>query len=286
MPNPSAVPGRTAPIVYALCPFLLALCVTAQAAQPDRIVAPIDTNNTVALKGNVHPKAQPQYDQGPVDPSMKLPYITMSTKPTAKQQADLKRFLKEQQDPLSPNYRKGLTPEQYADRFGLSQRDIDAITHWLLSQGFAIVQVARGRDWIAFTGTAGLVNRVFRTEIHTYQVEEEIHFANANDPSIPTALAGIVVGLRGLNDFRMKPLGLGKAAANGMFFPDIIPQSFYTAGSGTYLGPDDLATIYDIAPLYTAGIDGSGMKLVIVGQADIVMSDIANFPSRLQFADK
>ena len=139
------------------------------------------------------------------------------------------------------------------------------------------MQVARGRDWIAFTGTAGLVNRVFRTEIHSYQVEEEIHFANANDPSIPTALAGIVVGLRGLNDFRMKPLGLGKAAANGMFFPDIIPQSFYTAGSGTYLGPDDLATIYDIAPLYAAGIDGTGTKLVIVGQADVVMSDIANF---------
>ena len=83
--------------------------------------------------------------------------------------------------------------------------------------------------------------------------------------------------MRGLNDFRMKPLGLGKAAAGGMFFPDITPQSFYTAGSGTYLGPDDLATIYDVAPLYAAGIDGSGMKLVIVGQSDIVMSDIANF---------
>lgn len=277
MPNPSAVFGRMVPICSAFCGLAIALCVTAQAAQPDRIGAPIDSTKTVVLKGNVHPKAQPQYDQGSVEPSMRLPYVTMVTKPTANQQADLKRFLREQQDQSSPNYRKGLTPEQYADRFGLSQRDIDAITHWLLSQGFVIVQVARGRDWIAFTGTANLVNRVFRTEIHTYQVEEEIHFANANDPSIPTALAGIVVGLRGLNDFRMKPLGLGKVAANRMFFPDIIPQSFYTAGSGTYLGPDDLATIYDIAPLYTAGIDGSGMKLVIVGQSDIVMSDIANF---------
>jgi subtilase family serine protease len=256
---------------------MLTVCVTAQAAQPDRIVAPIDGTKTVVLKGNVHPKALPQYDQGPVEPSMRLPYITMVMKPTANQQADLKRFLKEQQEPSSPNYRKGLTPEQYADRFGLSQTDIGAITKWLLSQGFAIVQVARGRDWIAFAGTADLVNKVFRTEIHTYQVEEDMHYANASDPSIPIALFGVVVGLRGLNDFRMKPLGLGKAAAGGMFFPDITPQSFYTAGSGTYLGPDDLATIYDVAPLYAAGIDGSGMKLVIVGQSDIVMSDIANF---------
>jgi subtilase family serine protease len=254
----------------------MAWCVTAQAAQPDRIVAPIDGTKTVVLKGNVHPKAQPQYDQGPVEPSRRLPYITMSTKRTANQDADLKRFLKEQQDPSSPNYREGLTPEQYADRFGLSRKDVGRITNWLLSQGFTIVQVARGRDWIAFSGTAGLVNRVFQTEIHTYQVEEEKHFANATDPSIPIALAGVVVGLRGLNDFRMKPLGLGRAAA-GSIFPEIIARSFYTAGSGTYLGPDDLATIYDIAPLYAAGFDGSGMKLVIVGQADIVMSDISNF---------
>ena len=277
MPNPSAVVSRMAPIYFALWGLAMAWCVTAQAEQPDRIVTNIDPAQTVILKGNVHPKAQPQYDQGPVDPAMRLPYITMSTKRTANQEADLKRFLKEQQDPSSPNYRKGLTPEQYADRFGLSQRDIGAITKWLLSQGFAIVQVARGRDWIAFAGTADLVNKVFHTEIHTYQVDEEMHYANASDPSIPIALAGVVVGLRGLNDFRMKPLGLGKGAASGMFFPDITPQPFYTAGSGTYLGPDDLAAIYDIAPLYAAGIDGSGMKLVIVGQTDIVMSDIANF---------
>src|SRR3984957_634082 len=277
MPNPSAVPGRTAPIIYALCPFILALCISAQAAQADRILANIDAAQSVVLKGNVHPKAQPQYDQGPVDPSMRLPDITMSIKPAANQQADLKRFLKEQQDPTSPNYRKGLTPEQYADRFCLNRKDIGAITNLLLSQGFTVVQVARGRDWIAFSGTAGLVNRVFRTEIRPYQVEEEKHFANATDPYIPMALAGVVVGLRGLNDFRMKPLGLGRAAASGMFFPNITARSFYTSGTGTYLSPDDLAPIYHSAPLYAAGINGTGTKLVIVGQADIVMSDISNF---------
>ena len=62
-----------------------------------------------------------------------------------------------------------------------------------------------------------------------------------------------------------------------MFFPEITLRSFYTSGTGTYLGPDDLAIIYDIAPLYAGGIDGTGTKLVIVGQSDIVMSDISNF---------
>ena len=40
-----------------------------------------------------------------------------------------------------------------------------------------------------------------------------------------------------------------------------------------YLAPDDLATIYDIKPLYSSGIDGSGQKIVIVGRADLDLAD-------------
>ena len=46
------------------------------------------------------------------------------------------------------------------------------------------------------------------------------------------------------------------------------------------MAPDDFATIYDVAPLYTAGIDGTGQKLVIVGQTDINVSDIQAFRSK------
>ena len=46
-----------------------------------------------------------------------------------------------------------------------------------------------------------------------------------------------------------------------------------------YLAPDDLATIYDITPLYTAGFNGSGETLVIPGQTDLTLSDIATFRS-------
>src|SRR5580692_5954459 len=79
--------------------FLFVTCASTWAAQPDRIVGVIDSGQVVVLKGNVNPKAQPQYDQGPVESSMKLPYVTILTKPTAAQQADLRRFLKQQQEP-------------------------------------------------------------------------------------------------------------------------------------------------------------------------------------------
>jgi subtilase family serine protease len=272
IPNRNAKPQRPLSVFFMLYLLLATLSVTAWAAQPDRIVAPIDNNQTVVLKGNVSPKAQQQYDQGLVDPSMKLPFVTLLIQPSADQQAALKQLLAEQQDPSSPNYHKWLTPEQFGQRFGLSSADIVKITRWLRSQGFGIVQVARGRDWVAFGGTVAQVQRAFHTELHRYNVDGEERFANATDPSIPKALDSIVAGFRGLNNFRLEPMNVKKSDAI-----DIRPD--YFSGGGNYLAPGDIATIYDIGPLYTAGIDGTGMKIAILGQTDIYAADIAQFRS-------
>jgi subtilase family serine protease len=241
----------------------------AQAEQPDRIIAAIDNNLTVVLKGSVHPKAKPQYDRGLVQPSMKLPFITLLIQPSADQQAELKQLLAEQQDPSSPNYHKWLTPEQFGQRFGLSNADVTKITHWLRSQGFRIAQVARGRDWIAFSGTAAHVQRTFHTELHRYNVDGEERFANATEPSIPKALEGIVAGFLSLNNFHPQPLSI-KRSDSIKLNPD-----FFNGGNN--LAPGDIATIYDIGPLYAAGIDGTGMKIAIMGQTDIYAVDIAQF---------
>ena len=211
--NRNAASCRSATVFYALCSLLLILCTTAWAAQPDRIVATIDNSQTVVLKGNVSPRAKPQFDQGPVDPSMKLPFITLLIQPSVNQQAALNQLLAEQQDPSSPNYHKWLTPEQFGQRFGLSNADIAKITQWLRSQGFKIVQVARGRDWIAFSGTVAQVQSTFHTQLHRYNVDGEERFANTTEPSIPKALEGIVAGFRGLNNFRLEPMNVKKSDA-------------------------------------------------------------------------
>ena len=50
-----------------------------------------------------------------------------------------------------------------------------------------------------------------------------------------------------------------------------------TAIGDHQLAPDDVAAIYDIKPLYSSGIDGSGQKLVVAGQTRINLSDIEQF---------
>jgi len=259
-----------------IVPVLLLSAVSAWAAQPDRITAPIDNSQTVVLKGSVHPKAQPQFDQGPVDPAWQLGHITLEITPSPSQQAALDQLLAEQQDSTSPNYHQWLTPEQYADRFGLSRSDVSRITAWLKSQGFAIVQVARGRNWIAFSGTAAQVQSAFHTQIRRYHVDDEEHYDNSTDISLPNALAVAVTSVRGLHDFLWKPFIVRRSISQGS--PNFMNPD-YSNGSGNFLAPDDIATIYHIAPLYAAGIDGTNMNLVIVGQTDIATTDITQFRS-------
>jgi subtilase family serine protease len=247
------------------------LAAGAVCAPKDRLSGPIDAANAVALKGNVHPLIRGLKDRGAVNGATRIGAVTLALKPTDAQQADLEQFLEEQRDPSSSNYQRWLTPEEYADRFGVSSNDLAQISSWLTSQGFTIDHAARGRTWIGISGTAEQFNQAFRADLRHYQVDGERHFANAGEPSIPGALAGVVAEIRGLHDFRMKPH----------------LRAEYTSGSGAhYLAPDDLAAIYNIAPFYQAGFDGTGQKIVVVGQTDINLADLQAFRTKFNLAAK
>jgi subtilase family serine protease len=239
------------------------------AAAPDRIAGPVVAQQPVKLSASVPHRAEPQFDRGPVDPSLKLSSMTVLTVPSASQQKALDRLLAQQQDPRSPQYHKWLTPEQYGDRFGLSPNDIKKITTWLQSQGFSIKTVARGRNWVSFSGTAAQAESAFQTSLHTFDLNGEAHFSNTTPLSIPAALSGAVVGVRGLSNFHPKPHSR-----------QVKPSPDYTTASGSlFLAPGDIATMYDVTPLYGNGIDGTGQTLAVIGETDVYLADLVNFRS-------
>jgi subtilase family serine protease len=215
-------------------------------------------------------QAKPQFDQGRVDPSQKMNYLTLLTKPTAAQQQAINKLLADQQNPHSASYHKWLTPEQYASRFGLSQNDVKKITDWLQSEGFTVVKTARGRNFIVFSGTAAQVDKTFQTQLHNFKINGENHFANTAAPVIPAALSGVVSGFRGFNNFRAKTQA-HRAKHNYTF--NIDDSTYY------YLAPGDIATMYDLNTLYTNGIDGTGQSIAVIGQTDVYLDDLADFRS-------
>ena len=219
----------------------------------------------MAIAGHMRPEANAANDRGRVAASMTLDGVSIFFKPTAAQEADLKALLEQQQDPGSPNYHKWLTPEQYAARFGVSDEAAKRVTTWLSSQGFTNISMARGRGSVSFSGNVRAVERAFATEIHHYAVNGETHYANATEPSVPADIGGSILAIRGMTDFRMRPHTKAKTR--------------YTSGASgqIYVGPDDLATIYDVKPLLNGGITGSKQTIVVVGQTNIDLNDIRTF---------
>src|SRR6516225_686886 len=257
---------RTRLVIAAL--FLLSSLVLAQQTQQRRIVRPVNNATTVRLQGTMHPRVLAGVDRGPVAATMPLQRMTLVFSRTPEQQAAVDQLLTEQQDPNSVNYHKWLTPEDFGDRFGLSQADIDVVSAWLTAQGFRVEEVARARDWIAFSGIAAQVEAAFRAPIHSYLVAGETHFAPSADLSIPDAFAGIVAGVTGLHDFAPRPRNIIAK-----------PRVTSSITGNHFVVPGDFATIYNLPlPSYTNGQgvctrptcwDGTGQTIAVVGQSQL-----------------
>src|SRR5205807_4410867 len=119
-----------------------------------------------------------------------------------------------------------------------------------------------------FRGAAQQVESALRAEMHRYVVRGERHFANATEPSVPAALADVVLGFSGLNNFQLKPRMLKMS-----------PRFTSIVSGNHFITPSDFATIYDLTPLYQNGFTGAGQKIVVVGQSDVKLSDIQAFRS-------
>jgi hypothetical protein len=261
-------------------PFLLVLAVSAlsqgaqaQALLRDRITETIDNASASTLSGTVHPLARSEFDQGLADNAKVLDGMILHFKRSDAQEASLKAFMQAQQDPGSASYHKWLTPTQFGQQFGMSAADIAKASAWLQQEGFTVTAVSQSSNSISFSGTIAAAERAFQTQIHNYSVNGETHFANATQISIPNALVATVSNVSGLNNFRLKPrVRLAKSSSTGA-------GARFTSGvSGShYLAPGDIATIYDINPLYTAGDTGKGLTIAVIGQTSIVLADITDF---------
>jgi subtilase family serine protease len=240
-------------------------------AQPF-VTTAIDEAKLVTLPGNVHPLAQSRYDLGAVPDSTAANRILLLLNRPAGREAALQQFMKDVHTRGSASYHQWLTPEQFGERFGPNDSDIQQVSGWLSGMGFQVAGASRGKTLIEFSGTVGQVNKAFHTQIRKYAVNGEVHHANATDPQIPEALAGIVRGVSSLNDFRPRsnlhmvgPAHLDPATRK------ISPDFTMTGEAGPFyaVAPEDFAIQYDLAPLYAGGINGSGKTIGIINDSNI-----------------
>ena len=232
----------------------------------------MDDRDRVVLKGNTHPAVTTAVVRGRPSGDLAMEHLLLSLSRTPSAQAQLDTFLAAQQDPASPQYHQWLTPAQFGATFGPTPETLQLVTAWLEAQGFRIDEVAPGGMTIQFSGSCQQVEAAFQTLMLEYEVDGVNRLANAMDPSIPRALAGMVRGLVSLHNF---PKHAYHATPRPLAALETAPS--YTNGSTHYLFPADFATIYNLGPLYAASLNGSGTTIAIVARSNIKVGDVTSF---------
>src|SRR6266566_3272462 len=228
-----------------------------------RITQSVDEMNRVALEGNTRPEAKAENDRGTVAAAFTMEHMLLQLKRSPEQELALQQFIDELHTKGSPNFHHWLTATEFGERFGLSQQDLDTITAWLESYGFKINVVYPSGMLIDFSGTAGQVRKAFQTEIHHVEVKGEKHIANFSDPRIPAALAPAMSGVVSLHDFRPNVMHQMRKPHTEFSITDIY-------GNATYaLVPADLAKIYNLNALFSAGTSGQGQTIVLIEDTDV-----------------
>jgi subtilase family serine protease len=244
------------------------------AAVPDRITTQVSVSNRTALTGSVHPKVKSSTDVGAAPAGKQLTSMSLRFSMSPTQQAALDQLLVDQQNPASPQYHQWLTPAQYGAQFGLSSADIAKVTSWLTSEGLTVTGVANSSTFVTFDGTVAQVNAAFGTSIHSLSRNGVSHYANVTEITLPTAIQSVVANATGFHDFRLKPRVQALKSSDPLH-PDFTSQ----VSASHYFVPGDFYQVYNEVPALVSSINGTGIKIGIMGQVNILPTDIAAFRS-------
>ena len=253
--------------------FAAAVPLGAQSRSAARIRETVDDSKLVRLEGNTRPEAVAENDSGSVPDDQAIDHMMLQLKRPAEQEQALAQLIDQLHDAGSPNFHKWLTAADIGRDYGIAEADVKTITGWLEQQGFRVHSVYPNGMVIDFSGNAGQVRRAFHTSIHDLTAGGVRHMANFSDPRIPEALAPVVAGVVSMHDFR--PHKQARAR------PDRA-QYTYTASGQTFQAvvPADFAAIYDVNPLFAAGITGSGQTIAVIEDTNLYRtSDWTTFRS-------
>lgn len=270
-------------------------------AEAPRVTQVVDNNVLITLVNTHLARLAQAKMSGAVDNAMPMPHMQLILKPSAMRSSALQSLISAQHEPTSSKFHQWITPQEFGATFGAEDPDINAVESWLTSQGFTVNSVYPNKMQIDFSGTAGTVRQAFHTQMNRYEIgnpnggTSESHVANDHDIGVPAALADVVSGVAGLNDFHPKPLiktpqlsqydrathlfALSQSSAtDAKAQADAAIRQAITLSDGVRgLVPNDMQTIYNTAPLYTSGLTGAGITIAVVEDLGMDSSDWTNF---------
>ena len=200
-------------------------------------------------------------------------------------------FISSLSDRHSPNFHHFLRPGQFGRLFGPPLSEVAAVDAVLRSDGLRPGQVASDRLSIPVTAPASVIDRAFHVSLVDYRLPSgRAAFTTLSPPSVSAAVSSDTEGVIGLSDIDVAQSsgvlsrGMGevhpsqKLVANS---PTAGPQPCTAAinaanSDGSYTA-DQLASYYDMKPLYGLGDFGQGVKVALVELEPDSPADIAAY---------
>ena len=151
--------------------------------------------------------------------------------------------------------------------------DYDAVRRWLVDQGFSVTMDDERRLGIFIGGTAAQVQRSFGVTMGSVTVDGVVYAAATTAPSLPTSIAGGVLGIHGLQPYlKLRKHSRFRAADARATTPAA------TSYAPPYLVPA-IRTAYDAATLSVGGttLTGANQKIAIIIDTFPLNSDLTSF---------
>ncbi|HTW58501.1 MAG TPA: S53 family peptidase [Terriglobales bacterium] len=191
--------------------------------------------------------------------------------------AGLHNFLAELYSSTVPNHLHFLTPAEFTERFGPTQKDYDAVVRYVQDHGLTVVGGSRDGMEVQVKGTVGAVEAAFHVSLLTYQhpTENRIFYSPDREPT--TDLPFALWHISGLDNYSIPhPMFVKKsdyAMAHGIS-PDKV-VSHATTGSGpsaSFLGSDMRAAYYG-----GTALTGSGQNLGLLEYYGTDLADLTTY---------
>ena len=115
-------------------------------------------------------------------------------------QDQLTGLIARQSTPGAAEYNHYLTAAQFRQRFAPSDQDEAKVEAGLRALGFSITGKPASNLYVEFSGTVAQVKAAFGVSQNLYSYGGKVMRANAEEPSLPAALSGLVTAINGLDD--------------------------------------------------------------------------------------
>jgi pseudomonalisin/xanthomonalisin len=164
-----------------------------------------------------------------------------------------------------------LTSEQFLSQYAPTASDVAAVVKHLSQSGFVNIEVSPNNLLVSADGSVGTARSAFNVQMRHFSKGDRAAYANINDPTVPSALSGIVLGVHGLQTIHLAHTAQIEAQAS----------TYATAGK-TGHSPTAWPAIYNASALPTAAKTTIG--IITAGSMTQTLTDLSTFARAAGYA--